>query len=352
MTTIKDGDKNKFMNTTKKTTFRGKREDTSYRPASKRKGNTLRSNPQPKRAPGSAKPFVKESSSSKDVFSSYERPASNASRSDAGRPEYAPKPKASHAKGQASHFPKTKKAVPSVLAEPVYPMRLNRHLAIKNFSSRREADRLIEKGLVTINGVLAKVGDKVKETDKVEVDGKLKQAWKKYRYFLYYKQAKIATHTSLIGQKSIKDVSGLPADVFPVGRLDRASQGLMIMTNDGRVTDKVLNPEYAHEKEYVVRVNKKVNTFFIRWMSEGIQLEDFKTKPCIVTAVDDDIFKIILTEGKKHQIRRMCTALGYEVRDLKRVRIMGLRIGLLKPGQYKELRGKLLTEFLISIGIG
>lgn len=306
----------------------GKRVDTSYRPASKRKGN-IRLNP----AKRTARPFVKENSDSKDIFSSYERP------------EYAPKPK-------ASYFPKTKKAVPSVFAEPVYPMRLNRHLAIKNFSSRREADRLIEKGLVTINGVLAKVGDKVTKTDVIEVDGKLKQAWKKYRYFLYYKQAKIATHTSLIGQQSIKDVSGLPADVFPVGRLDRASQGLMIMTNDGRVTDKVLNPEYAHEKEYVVRVNKKVNTFFIRWMSEGIQLEDFKTKPCIVTAVDEQVFKIILTEGKKHQIRRMCTALGYEVRDLKRVRIMGLRIGLLKPGQYKELRGKPLTEFLISVGIG
>ncbi len=321
------------MQTSKKTTYKGKKLDTSYRPASKRKGNNLRQNPQPKRAPGSAKPFVKEHANAKDVFSSYERP------------EYAPKPK-------ASYFPKVKKVQPSVLDTPVYPMRLNRHLAIKNFSSRREADKLIEKGLVTINGVRAKVGDKVKETDKVEVDGKLKQAWKKYRYFLYYKQAKIATHTSLLGQKSIKDVSGLPADVFPVGRLDRASQGLMLMTNDGRITDKVLNPEYAHEKEYVVKVNKKVNTFFIRWMSEGIQLEDFKTKPCIVTAVDDQVFKIILTEGKKHQIRRMCTALGYEVRDLKRIRIMDLRIGLLKPGQYKELRGKTLTEFLISLGIG
>lgn len=316
------------MNTGKKTTFRGKKIDTSYRPATKRKGN-IRLNP----AKRTARPFAKEKSTDKDVFSSYERP------------EYAPKPR-------ASYFPKQKKVQPSVFEAPVYPMRLNRHLALKNFSSRREADRLIEKGLVTVNGKVAKMGDKIKETDVVEVDGKLKQAWKKYRYFIYYKQAKIATHTSLIGQQSIKDVSGLPADVFPVGRLDRASQGLMIMTNDGRVTDKVLNPEYAHEKEYVVRVNKKVNTFFIRWMSEGIQLEDFKTKPCIVTAVDDQVFKIILTEGKKHQIRRMCTALGYEVRDLKRVRIMGLRIGLLKPGQYKELRGKTLTEFLISIGIG
>lgn len=308
----------------------GKKSDTSYRPASKRRGTTARMNPVAKRL---KVPFVKENSTDKDIFSSYERP------------EYAPKPK-------ASYFPKTKKVQPSVFAEPVYPMRLNRYLALKNFSSRREADKLIEKGLVSINGTVAKIGTKVNETDKVDVDGKLKQAWKKYRYFLYYKQAKVATHTSLIGQKSIKDVSGLPADVFPVGRLDRASQGLMLMTNDGRITDKVLNPEYAHEKEYVVRVNKKVNTFFIRWMSEGIQLEDFKTKPCIVTAVDDQVFKIVLTEGKKHQIRRMCTALGYEVQDLKRIRIMTLRIGLLKPGQYKELRGKTLTEFLISLGIG
>lgn len=241
---------------------------------------------------------------------------------------------------------------PIIAAVPTYPMRLNRYLAIKNYSSRREADKLIEQGMVTVNGALAKVGDKVKESDTVEVDGKLKRAWKKYRYFIYYKPAKIVTHTSLRGQQSIKDVSGLPADVFPVGRLDRSSQGMILMTNDGRVTDKLLTPERNHEKEYVVRVNKKVNTFFIRWMSEGIQLEDFKTKPCIVTAVDDQVFKIILTEGKKHQIRRMCTALGYEVRDLKRIRIMGLRIGLLKPGQYKELRGKTLTEFLISLGIG
>lgn len=316
------------MNAAKRTTAGSKKLDASYRPASKRRGNT-RMNPRPKRT--MAKPFAKENSTAKDVYSSYERP------------EYAPKPK---------FFPRVKKTQVSPLAEPTYPMRLNRYLAIKNYSSRREADKLIEKGLVKINGSVAKIGDKVNEKDAVEVDGKLKQAWKKYRYFLYYKPAKIVTHTSQLGQKSIKDVAGLPADVFPVGRLDRASQGLILMTNDGRVTDKLLNPEYAHEKEYVVRVNKKVNTFFIRWMSEGIQLEDFKTKPCIVTAVDDDVFKIILTEGKKHQIRRMCTALGYEVRDLKRIRIMNQRIGLLKPGQYKELRGKPLTEFLISLGIG
>lgn len=238
-----------------------------------------------------------------------------------------------------------------VTEHSLYPMRLNRYLALHGYSSRREADELIERGMVKVNGRKAKMGERVREEDAVEVDGKMKSSWKQYRYFLYYKPTRIVTHASEPGQKSIKDVSGLPADVFPVGRLDRSSHGLILMTNDGRVTDKLLNPDYNHTKEYVVRVNKTINNFFVRWMSNGIQLEDFKTKPCFVKKLDDQVFSIVLTEGKKHQIRRMVTALGYEVRDLRRIRIMGLSVGMLKPGQYRELRGSQLKEFLASLGL-
>jgi 23S rRNA pseudouridine2604 synthase len=232
-----------------------------------------------------------------------------------------------------------------------YPMRINRYLALHNYSSRREADKLIEKGVVMINGKKAKLGDKVSEKDVVTVNMKVQGAAKKYVYFAYNKPKGIVTHSPENGQKSIRQVTYSAEDVFPVGRLDKNSHGLIILSNDGRITDKLLNPSKEHEKEYVVSVNKPITNIFLKIMRQGVQLEDFKTKPCIVEKKDETTFNIILTEGKKHQIRRMCANLGWSVSDLKRVRIINIRLGNLGLGQQRKIQGKELEEFLKSLGM-
>ena len=231
--------------------------------------------------------------------------------------------------------------------EIIYPVRINRYLALHNYSSRREADEFIVKGIVTINGRKAKIGDKVNENDVVEV--KTKGMVKNYEYFAYNKARGIVTHSPKDGQKSIKEVTYSAEDVFPVGRLDKNSHGLIILTNDRRITDKLLNPEYEHEKEYVVSVNKLITNIFLKVMGQGVQLEDFKTKPATIKKINETTFSIVLTEGKKHQIRRMCDNLGWAVVDLKRIRIMNIKLGNLGSGQQRKIQGKELEEFLGSL---
>ncbi|KKP96328.1 MAG: Ribosomal large subunit pseudouridine synthase F [Candidatus Moranbacteria bacterium GW2011_GWE1_36_7] len=237
------------------------------------------------------------------------------------------------------------------MEEIIYPIRINRYLALKNVCSRREADTLIEKGVVLINGKKAKIGDKVNENDKVTVNSKATDVMKKYVYFAFNKPRGIVTHSPKDGQRSIKDITYTADDVFPVGRLDKNSRGLLILTNDGRINDKLLNPEYNHEKEYVVTVNKPITNIFLKVMRQGVQLEDFKTREAVVEKKDETTFNIILTEGKKHQIRRMCTALGWEVVDLKRIRVMGIKLGTLGSGQQRKLQGKELEDLLASLGV-
>ena len=235
--------------------------------------------------------------------------------------------------------------------EIVYPIRINRYLALNNYSSRREADEFIVKGIVTINGKKAKIGDKVNENDVVEVNLKDKRGAKNYVYFAYNKAKGIVTHSPKDGQRSIKEVTYSADDVFPVGRLDKNSHGLIILTNDRRITDKLLNPEYEHEKEYVVSVNKPITNIFLKVMGQGVQLEDFKTKPATIKKINETTFDIVLTEGKKHQIRRMCANLGWEVVDLKRTRVMNIKLGSLGLGQQRKIQGKELEEFLKSLGM-
>jgi 23S rRNA pseudouridine2604 synthase len=233
-----------------------------------------------------------------------------------------------------------------------YPMRINRYLAKKNFCSRREADVLVAKGIVKINGKKAVLGDKVAENDLVEVDAGAKDAIKKYEYFAYYKPIGVVTHSPAEGQKSIQQMTDVAADVFPVGRLDIASHGLIILTNDGRINEKLLHPDFDHQKEYHVTVNKRVNNQFLKHMRRGIQLEDFLTKECEAEPMEDDsMFRIVLTEGKKHQIRRMCTALGYEVLDLKRVRIMNIVMKKMRQGQKRKIVGEELDIFLKKLNL-
>lgn len=237
------------------------------------------------------------------------------------------------------------------MEQPTYPMRINRYLALKNYSSRREADVLIQKGLVKINGKVAGLGDRVQETDEVSVNTKAKDGLKKYVYYAYNKPRGIVTHSPEAGQEAIADKVNLGKDIFPVGRLDKESHGLILLTNDGRITDKLLNPAREHEKEYRVKVDKEINNLFLKHMTGGIKLEDFTTKPCRIKQKTENIFHLELTEGKKHQIRRMCAAMGYVVQDLKRVRIMNVALGQLPVGRWRKLEGRELEKFLVSLGL-
>lgn len=215
-----------------------------------------------------------------------------------------------------------------------YPMRINKYLALKKISTRRGADELVVAKKVFINDKLAVLGSKVSEKDVVEVRGAKK---KEYLYFAYNKP---------IGVETASPKEGL----FPIGRLDKNSHGLLILTNDGRITDQLLNPKYFHEKEYLVKTSNKLRSSFKQKIEAGVNIEGkenyVKTKKCKVTRVDDYTFKIILTEGKKHQIRRMCSALFQEIKDLKRIRIMNIHLDDLKSGASRPILGKELEIFL------
>src|SRR3989344_5083378 len=216
-----------------------------------------------------------------------------------------------------------------------YPMRINKYLALKKISTRRGADELIKQKKVFINGKPAVLGSKVNEVDKVEVKG---AEQKEYKYFAYNKPVSIETTSPKEG-------------LFPLGRLDKASHGLLILTNDGRITDTLLNPKYFHEKEYIVRTSNKLRSSFKKKMEAGVNIEGYLTKKCKVKILTDFAFRVILTEGKKHQIRRMCSALFQEVADLKRERIMNIKLGILKPSALREIKGEELRLFLTSLGL-
>lgn len=225
-------------------------------------------------------------------------------------------------------------------------MRINKYLASLGLLSRREADRHIAEGLVYINGKRATLGSQVKEGDKVET----RLPKKAYRYFAYNKPIGIVTHSPEENQKGISDVAGI-AGVYPVGRLDKDSHGLIILTDDGRVTGRLLGPEAGKEKEYVVQTKEHIPPSFKTRMEKGVDIEGYVTQPATVKILGERKFSIILTEGKKHQIRRMCAAWGYTVADLKRVRVMNIKLGTLKPGQFRTIKGQELKEFLNGLGI-
>ena len=229
-------------------------------------------------------------------------------------------------------------------------MRINRYLASQNVCSRREADELIAAGKVTINGRMAVLGDKVLETDNVEVflDGQEKELV----YLAYNKPRGIITHSPQSGEKSIENITKFPQKVYPVGRLDKDSHGLIILTNDGRVTGKLLEPVNFHEKEYIVEVDRDMTPSFLKHMAEGVELDDgYRTREAIVKKINDTTFSIILTEGKKRQIRRMCEGLGRNVIDLKRVRILNIKLGEIRKGSYRKIEGPELEKFLETIGL-
>jgi 23S rRNA pseudouridine2604 synthase len=228
------------------------------------------------------------------------------------------------------------------------PIRINKYLADKGYATRRGADEIISKGLVTINGKKAVLGDKVSETDTVVVDHKRKPT--QYVYLAYNKPRGVVSTNAQGEDEDISDKVHYRTRVFPVGRLDKDSYGLIILTNDGRITDRLLNPDKQHEKEYVVTVDRKFTPAFVRHMSSGVDIGEM-TRPAKVKKIKEDIFSITLTEGKNRQIRRMTEKLGYTVTDLKRIRIQNIHLGQIKSGQYKEIVGEEQEEFLNSLGL-
>jgi len=232
-----------------------------------------------------------------------------------------------------------------------YPMRLNKYLSHQGISTRRGADELIEKKKVLINGRIAVLGDKVEETDKVELAGTIPN--KNFVYFAYNKPIGVITHSPQLGEKDIKQsVKGKDmSDVFPIGRLDKDSSGLIILTNDGRVTDRLLNPEYDHDKEYKVRTLDPLRDSFRKHMEAGVDIEGYMTAPCQVRKTGPNSFNITLTEGKKHQIRRMVSAMHNTVTGLERVRILNIKLDDLKPNATRPISGEELATFLTQIGM-
>ena len=224
--------------------------------------------------------------------------------------------------------------------------RINKFLSEVGYCSRREADRLIEEGKVTINGEIPEIGVKVNDGDQVEVKGQIiqKSAKQNKIYLAFNKPVGIVCTTDKrVEPDNVIDFIKYPKRIFPIGRLDKPSEGLILLTNDGDIVNKILRARNNHEKEYIVSVNHPINTDFIQRMSNGVQILGTLTKNCFVKQLGPKKFKIILTQGLNRQIRRMCESLGYRVRSLKRVRIMNINLDV-PIGNYREITKKELFE--------
>tara|TARA_Y100001970_G_scaffold173576_1_gene211997 strand:+ start:4405 stop:5127 length:723 start_codon:yes stop_codon:yes gene_type:complete len=217
-------------------------------------------------------------------------------------------------------------------------VRINKYLSEVGYCSRRVADRLIQEGKVTINGKIPELGTKLEEGDQVEVEGQSigKSTKQKNIYLAFNKPVGIVCTTDRrVESDNIIDFIKYPKRIFPIGRLDKTSEGLIFLTNDGDIVNKILRARNNHEKEYIVGVNRPINRSFIQSMSNGVEILDTITKNCFVKQLGPKKFKIILTQGLNRQIRRMCEALGYKVQTLKRVRIMNIKLDL-PLGKYRE----------------
>jgi len=218
-------------------------------------------------------------------------------------------------------------------------VRINKYLSEVGYCSRRVADRLIEEGKVTINGEVPEIGTRVEDGDQVEVKGqRIEKSRKQKNIYLAFNKpiGIVCTTNRRVDPDNIIDFIKYPSRIFPIGRLDKLSEGLIFLTNDGDIVNKILRSRNNHEKEYIVSVNRQINRNFIQSMSNGVAILDTITKNCLVKQLGPKKFKIILTQGLNRQIRRMCESLGYRVRSLKRVRIMNVKLDV-PIGKYREL---------------
>lgn len=223
-------------------------------------------------------------------------------------------------------------------------VRINKFLSEAGVCSRREADRYIEEGKVKIDGVIAKMGSKVTKDNKVTFCDKPVTKEEKLVLIAFNKPEGIVCTTDHDEPNNIIDFIKYGMRIYPIGRLDKDSEGLILLTNDGNIVNKILRAENHHEKEYIVTVNKEITLEFIKKMSSGIPILDTVTNPCKVTQINKDSFNIVLTQGLNRQIRRMCEALGYRVVSLKRIRIMNIMLGRLKTGDFRNVTEKEIEE--------
>lgn len=234
-------------------------------------------------------------------------------------------------------------------------MRINQYISSTGYCSRRQADKLLKEGLVTINGQIAALGDQVQQEDVVEVEGKRLETKSNYIYIAYNKPVGITSTTERHIKGNIIDAINHKERIFPIGRLDKDSQGLILLTNNGNIVNQILSSENNHEKDYIVVVNKDINNSFLKEMSNGVQIynpvknEYTVTNPSKLVKIDNRTFKITLTQGLNRQIRRMCTKLGYRVTKLQRIRIMNIHLDHLKIGNYRNLTQEEITELLDSL---
>tara|TARA_R110000868_G_scaffold84342_6_gene237853 strand:+ start:5875 stop:6606 length:732 start_codon:yes stop_codon:yes gene_type:complete len=225
------------------------------------------------------------------------------------------------------------------------PTRINKYLSEVGYCSRRAADKLIDQGRVTINGEVPEMGTKITASDEIRVDGELiSKPKEKHTYLAFNKPVGIVCTTDTgVEKDNIIDFINYPKRIFPIGRLDKPSEGLIFLTDDGDIVNKILRARNNHEKEYIVSVNKPINSDFLRKMSSGVPILDTVTRPCKVERVDKYTFSIILTQGLNRQIRRMCEHLEYRVKRLQRVRIMNISLDV-EVGKWRHITVEELKE--------
>ncbi|WP_457617547.1 23S rRNA pseudouridine(2604) synthase RluF [Lutibacter sp.] len=221
---------------------------------------------------------------------------------------------------------------------------LNKYISSTGICSRREAEKLIVGGRVTINGKPTQLGNRVVDGDVVKIDGKPLKTKPKTLYIAFNKPIGIVCTTDSKERKNIVRYINHPERLFPIGRLDKPSEGLIFLTNDGDIVNKILRAGNNHEKEYIVTVNKAITSEFLQKMSQGIPILGTVTKKCSIKKINDYTFKIILTQGLNRQIRRMCEYLGYKVTTLKRTRIMNVNLDRLETGQWRELTSEEMQQ--------
>ena len=231
------------------------------------------------------------------------------------------------------------------MQEQTEGIRLNKYLSEIGHCSRRAADRLIEEGRVQINGVQVIMGQKVTPLDRIEVDGVLVEDLQERNVYIAFNKpiGIVCTTDTRVDKDNIIDYINYPTRIFPIGRLDKPSEGLILLTNDGDIVNKILRARNNHEKEYIVTVNKPVTTEFVEKMANGIPILDTITRKCVVEQIHKNQFRIILTQGLNRQIRRMCEYLDYRVVKLKRIRIMNIELNV-GVGKYRDLTKKEMVE--------
>jgi 23S rRNA pseudouridine2604 synthase len=225
-------------------------------------------------------------------------------------------------------------------------LRINKYISETGVCSRREADKWIAAGRVTCNGQVATLGTRVAEGDEIRIDGEPVGGKKKQIYLALNKPAGVTCTTEDHIEDNIIDLVGYPERIFPIGRLDKDSEGLILLTNDGDIVNEILRSENNHEKEYIVTVDRPITDLSLKMMADGVKIMGELTKPCKVSRIDREIFRMILTQGLNRQIRRMCSALGYKAQRLERVRIMNIHLGTLGSGQWRHLTERELFGLL------